>query len=147
MKKTYKMDTIKKKFLENLSKCKGTISTACKMSGIARSTFYDYINSDKEFMEMVFEIKELSIDYVESKLMQKIDDGDTTAIIFYLKTKGRKRGYGEKLTIEETARPIHLGEIDLTMLLPSILSELTMASGKIHELLTAPAKEKPDWLK
>jgi len=141
------MDTIKKKFLENLSQCKGTISTACKMSGIARSTFYDYMNSDREFMEMVFETKELAIDYVERKLMQKIDDGDTTAIIFYLKTKGRKRGYGEKLTIEETARPTHLGEIDITMLLPSIVSELTMAREKIHELLIAPAKGKPDWLK
>lgn len=140
------MDTIKKKFLENLSQCKGTISTACKMSGIARSTFYDYINSDREFMEMVFETKELAIDHVERKLMQKIDDGDTTAIIFYLKTKGRKRGYGEKLTIEETARPLHLGEIDFTMLLPSIVSELTMASEKIRELTSAPAKGKPDWL-
>ena len=48
------------------------------------------------FRERVDEVTETQVDFVESKLMQAINAGDTTATIFYLKTKGKKRGYNEK---------------------------------------------------
>ena len=46
--------------------------------------------------------KETLLDLAESKLIQNIQDQDTTSIIFYLKTQGKKRGYIEKSEIEQT---------------------------------------------
>ena len=40
--------------------------------------------------------KEAILDFAESKLKQEINDGNITAIIFFLKTKGKIRGYVEK---------------------------------------------------
>ena len=40
------------------------------------------------------------IDLAESKLMENIEDNDNTSIIFFLKTKGKKRGYIEKQEVE-----------------------------------------------
>lgn len=86
----------KEKVLEFLEKNCGVISPACKGANISRFSFYQWLKDDKEFAEKVKQIQEASIDFVESKLYEKINDGDTTAIIFYLKTKGKQRGYSEK---------------------------------------------------
>ena len=114
------MDNKKKKVLEELEKQKGIVSTACNNTGTPRSTFYKWVKDDSEFKEAVGEIQEVAIDYVESKLFEKIDgvyegkntaDGELivyktppsdTAIIFYLKTKAKKRGYIEKSQMEIT---------------------------------------------
>ncbi len=85
----------KKAILEALEKCLGVVTTACKKAGIGRSTFYDWLNHDIEFAKKVDGIQDLVIDFAESQLHKQIGGGNTTATIFYLKTKGKKRGYVE----------------------------------------------------
>ncbi len=46
------------------------------------------------------EAKEESLDFVESALMAKIEEGNLRAIIFFLKTKAKSRGYSEKTEID-----------------------------------------------
>ena len=90
------MEARKEKFLEALAHGYGIIATACEAIGIGRTTYYRWYNADPEFRERVDEITETQVDFVESKLIRAIDAGDTTATIFYLKTKGKKRGYNER---------------------------------------------------
>jgi hypothetical protein len=42
------------------------------------------------------EIQEATLDLAEPKLREKINEGDKTALIFYLKTKGKQWGYVER---------------------------------------------------
>jgi hypothetical protein len=104
----------KRIFIEALEIHKGIITDACKATKIGRTTVYDWIEKDLDFKKEVDLVNETVIDFVESKLFQKIEgvfisageqDGEQvvyktppsdTAIIFYLKTKGKKRGYIEK---------------------------------------------------
>lgn len=95
------MEEKKQKFLEALNASYGIIAEACDALNISRSTFYRWYNSDDDFKEQVNNIQETQIDYVESKLIQNITANDTTAIIFYLKTKGKNRGYTEKIKPKE----------------------------------------------
>lgn len=85
------------KFLENLRQGRGIISYACEKTGISRATYYNWLNSDEEFKRACEDINESVIDVVESKLLTQINDDNLTAIIFFLKTKGKKRGYVEKV--------------------------------------------------
>ena len=96
-------DIVKKNLLEALEKSLGIVTTACKIVGCARSTFYKYYKDDQDFRASVDELENLTLDYVESKLHKQIENDNTTATIFYLKTKGKKRGYVERREVEMTA--------------------------------------------
>ena len=85
----------KEEVLEALNETLGIISSACKKVNISRDVFYKWYNSEPWFKEEADRIQAEQIDFVESKLIECINDKDHTAIIFYLKTKGRNRGWKE----------------------------------------------------
>ena len=90
--------TIKKeKFIELFFAKTGNISLLCKAIGIHRSTYYEWISKDEEFKKKVEIEREGLIDFAESKLFNLIDDKNVTAIIFFLKTRAKDRGYIEKI--------------------------------------------------
>lgn len=91
-----KSNSIKKKaFLAKMESTLGNITASCKAANIARSTYYEWMEKDPKFAAAVNELAEANIDFAESCLKQQIKDGNTTATIFYLKTKGKSRGYIE----------------------------------------------------
>lgn len=98
-------DKAKERFLKHFETSKGVISIACKKSRISRQTYYNWIKQDNDFKEKVHDISEEQIDYVESKLIENIEKNDTTAIIFYLKTKAKERGYTDKTQVEVSTSP------------------------------------------
>ena len=94
-----KTEHIKKALIQALEKSLGIVTTACKQVGIGRTTFYNYYNDDQEFKAQVDDIANMSLDFAESKLLEQIKENSTAATIFYLKTKGKKRGYVERQEI------------------------------------------------
>ena len=101
-----KTDKKKKDFLISLKNNNGHISKACDAAKIGRRTYYSWIEKDEVFKQDADDAQESLIDLAESKLMENIEDNDNTSIIFFLKTKGKKRGYIEKQEIDANIRPI-----------------------------------------
>lgn len=71
------------------------------ISEIARRLKCDWHTADKyikefELTEDLMVEDERATDRAEIKLMEAIEDGEIAAIIFRLKTKGKKRGYVER---------------------------------------------------
>ena len=85
--------------LQALEQSLGVVTVACKKAEIPRSTFYKWINEDEEFAKQVREIENIALDFAESQLHKQISENSTAATIFYLKTKGKKRGYIERQEI------------------------------------------------
>jgi hypothetical protein len=90
------MDSHKKKMLEALKKTLGVVTTACNKANICRQTHYDWLKEDPEYKKAVEDIGELAIDFVETKMFEAVNNGDTGLIKYYLSTKGKKRGYVER---------------------------------------------------
>lgn len=109
--------TRKKAMLEALKKSLGIVSTAVKKVGITRQTHYNWLNSDEEYKAEVESIAEEEIDFVESHLRHLIQDGNPAATIFFLKTKGKRRGYVER--VEQTFPDENVEEVRVTIIKPN----------------------------
>jgi hypothetical protein len=100
----YKDRHIKKEsILKALEKSLGVVTVACKSSDVPRSTYYKWLNEDEEFAKAVKDIENIALDFGESQLHKQIGDGNTSATIFFLKTKGKKRGYIERNELDLTS--------------------------------------------
>ena len=94
--------------IEALEKSLGIVTTAAKAVGISRNTHYEWMKDDEAYKTGVDSIGDIALDFAESKLHKSIENGSDTATIFYLKTKGKKRGYIERQEIE------HSGDMSIT---------------------------------
>jgi hypothetical protein len=95
-----RVEVQKQAMLQALEKTLGVVTSACKAADIPRSTHYDWMKSDPEYAAKVEDIHDIALDFAESQLHKQISNGEISSTIFYLKTKGKKRGYIEKTESE-----------------------------------------------
>ena len=93
----HKTDHNKKRFLDKLKEALGIVSAACQATGISRQTYYNWCKTDAEFREASDDTIEERIDVAEAALVKSIKQGVPASIIFFLKTKAKKRGYIERM--------------------------------------------------
>ena len=79
-----------------ISESSGLLTLAAKKAGLGYSTVWRYTQEFSTVKQAVIEAKERMLDFAEGKLYEKIKSGDNAAIIFYLKTQGKARGYIER---------------------------------------------------
>ena len=91
-KKRFTVEEIQKSLIKN----RGFTTYTANDLGCALSTLERYIKESPGLEETLREARESRIDFAEGKLLSNMKDGDTTALIFFLKTIGKKRGYNEK---------------------------------------------------
>jgi len=101
----------KKAIIEALEQSLGIVTTACKKVGVGRTTFYGWLKDDEEFAKQVKDIENVALDFAETQLHQQIKDNVPTSTIFYLKTKGKKRGYIERMETENTNKNLDLSNL------------------------------------
>lgn len=107
------MEAIKAKMIEALCKTYGRVTDAAKLIDIDRTCHYRWMKEDEEYKAAVESVNDIALDHVEGKLFELIegaerevmtdagpvmlkDSPNPTACIFYLKTKGKGRGYVER---------------------------------------------------
>lgn len=98
--KETRTDIQKKAMLQALQSSLGVVSTACKNVGIARQTHYEWMKEDIDYASSVKDLENVTLDFAESKLHELIFEGNVASVIFFLKTKGKVRGYIERSEID-----------------------------------------------
>jgi len=119
--------TIKKAAMyEALTNNLGNVTKSAEQIGIHRQTHYDWINDDPEYAAAVASLKNVALDFAEEQLRKLMEgaerqalthDGEivtikdapnTSAIIFYLKTQGKQRGYIERQELSTEIKSINI---------------------------------------
>ena len=93
--------------LKALTNTLGIVSPACKEAGVSRERFYHYYKEDEEFKQAVDDIQNIQIDFVENQLFKKIKDGSEKSIHFYLRYRGKHRGYTDSVDLTSAGKELN----------------------------------------
>ncbi len=116
----------KARMLKALKEANGLVSTAVYKSEISRETYYRWLKEDPVFAEEVDILEEKMLDFAEGKLFSLIGQGNVRAIIFFLRTRGKKRGYTERVEQE------HVEGIDYTFKLVKTVKNETEKDSEVR---------------
>lgn len=101
-----------KELLAAIEGCRGIISTVAARLHVGWHTAERAINDSEKAREAMSDEEETTLDFVEGKAIQRINEGDGAMIRFYLATKGKKRGYTYEEQLEgddaEDDEPLHV---------------------------------------
>ncbi len=79
-----------------IEKAHGKVLFASKLLKCSRQTIMNYVENYPGVKAALVEARENMLDTAEDKLFKAISKGNMTAILFYLKTQGKQRGYIER---------------------------------------------------
>lgn len=75
----------------------GNLTAVAKRLKCSRPTLYKFVKAHPTVQDALDSAREVMLDNAESSLYRNALNGDTTALIFFLKTQGKKRGYVERV--------------------------------------------------
>jgi len=87
-------------FAELFAKSLGNVTATCNKLNITPTTYYRWRKKYPEFSDECDAVKNIALDFVESKFMKAIGEGNVIAMIFYLKCHGQARGYIERQQLD-----------------------------------------------
>lgn len=90
-------EEFRQEVLNEFRKSMANVTLTCRHMRISREVFYEWVDKYPDFASEVNYIKEHERqDFVEHALFDRIQKGDTSAIIFACKTLCKNRGYIER---------------------------------------------------
>lgn len=102
-------DEKKEAILKEIVNCKGFVFKACRAAKVPPRTYCYWRTNDPNFADEVDELVEFfrlyRKDIGEEKLMERVEDGDTHAIIFFNKTQNKDRGYTDRDNYKQKPDP------------------------------------------
>jgi len=116
-----------KQISQALYDCGGLITYAAKQLGTCYQTVSRRINKSDRLKTTLVNAKENKLDLAEEKLFEKIDEGNTGAIFFFLKCQGKYRGYIERQQHEHTGKdggPMEFSDTERATRLASLMSQV-----------------------
>jgi hypothetical protein len=97
-----------------LRRLRGNVTAAATVFGVTRQTLYTFIEAH-DLQPVLEEARESLVDMAESALAVAVNERAPWAVIWTLKTQGKKRGYVER--IENTGAnggPMEVNNVSLT---------------------------------
>ena len=109
-----------KQIIEALKATHGFQSQACKLLerqlniSFTTSAMSKRISASEEIRSALSEMLTADLDYAENKMWELIKNGNVAALLFYLKTKGKERGYAERRELTgSNGTPLQMGEVKI----------------------------------
>ncbi|HYG66357.1 MAG TPA: hypothetical protein VD838_01810 [Anaeromyxobacteraceae bacterium] len=78
----------------------GVLAVAARALKTSRDLVHRYVNDYPEVKAAYEEANETTLDLIENKLIEQAKMGLPEQVRFYLRTKGRARGYGDRLALD-----------------------------------------------
>jgi hypothetical protein len=95
----------------------GVYSVAAEKIGCARNTIANYVKRYPYLADALTEIEDGNVDLGEAQLISAMSKGESWAVLFYLRCKGKRRGYTERHEITGAGGgPVKVASIDLSKL-------------------------------
>lgn len=110
--------------------------------GIARRTFYSMMQRDEEIAARYKRGKARAIGVIAQGLINKARSGDTTSMIFFLKTQAGWRETTQVATVEPDVEPLELSSLSDESLqdLMDIMEEVGAPGLEAAGLIEGPAR-------
>lgn len=89
----------KERLLKALEANLGLVYQACRSINENANNHYIYYKNDPVYKQRVDDIQGNVLDFVESQLYKLIKEGDRSSIQFFLKYRGKSRGYTESVEV------------------------------------------------
>lgn len=114
---------------------RGSLRLIAQRLGCSRQVAAGMIKRSEDLTSQLEDEIEASVDTLEEALYDKVASGDTPAIIFGLKTRGRKRGYSEKIEVDQNISGTILGITATPDEAASALSDVMASRVEAYRLM------------